>query len=90
MLAPLTALFKKDAEWKCSRACDESFRQVKLALTSAPCLKLPDPDKPFTMVTDASGVGIGAILMQDGRPVAFEGRKLSVSHSNWYRSFFQQ
>ena len=83
LMHPLTALFKKGAEWKWSLECDNAFRQVKRALTTVPCLKLPDPDEPFTMITDASGIGIGAILMQAGRPVAFEGRKLTDTEKKW-------
>ena len=83
MIEPLTALFKKGAEFKWSITCDTSFQQVKQALTTVPCLKLPDPDEPFTMITDASGVGIGAVLMQAGRPVAFEGRKLTETEQKW-------
>ena len=83
MIAPLTALFKKDAEYKWCQACETAFNQVKTALTAPPCLKLPDPDEPFTMITDASGIGIGAVLMQAGRPVAFEGRKLTEPERKW-------
>ena len=83
MIAPLTALFKKGAVWNWSVACETSFQQVKHALTTVPCLKLPEPDEPFTMITDASGIGIGAILMQAGRPVAFEGRKLTETEKKW-------
>ena len=83
MTAPLTALFKKDAEFLWSSACQRSFQMVKDALTSVPCLKLPDMDEPFTVVTDASGVGVGGVLMQAGRPVAFEGRKLTPAEKNW-------
>ena len=83
MIAPLTALFKKGAEFNWSVACDNAFRQVKRSLTTVSCLKLPDPDEPFTMITDASGIGIGAILIQGGRPVAFEGRKLTDTEKKW-------
>ena len=69
MIAPLIALFKKGAGYNWSHACNIAFKQVKTALTTAPCLKLPDPDESFTVITDASGIGIGAVLMQSGRPV---------------------
>ena len=63
MIAPLTALFKKGAEFQWSQSCETAFRQVKTALTAPPCVKIADPDDPFTMITDASGTGIGAVLM---------------------------
>ena len=83
MIVPLTALFKKGAEFKWSVACQQAFQQVKEALTTVPCLKLPHPDEPFTMITDASGIGIGAVLMQGDRPVAFEGRALTPPEKKW-------
>ena len=83
MIAPLTALCKKNAGFIWSSACQRSFQMVKDALTSVPCLKLPDLNEPFTVVTDASGVGVGGVLMQAGRPVAFEGRKLTPAEKNW-------
>ena len=46
-------------------------------------MKLPDPEEPFTVITDASGIGIGGILMQQGRPIAFEGRKLTDTEKKW-------
>ena len=83
MIAPLTGLFKKGVEFNWNSACQRSFQQIKTALTSVPCLKLPDPDEPFTVITDASGIGVGGILMQQGRPVAFEGRKLTDTEKKW-------
>ena len=83
MIAPLTALFKKGAEFKWSVTCQQAFQQVKEALTTVPCLKLPHPDEPYTMITDASGIGIGAVLLQGGRPVAFEGRALTPPEKKW-------
>lgn len=53
------------------------------ALTTVPCLKLADPDEPFVVVTDASGIGVGGVLMQDGRPAAFEGRRLIDTDEKW-------
>jgi hypothetical protein len=50
---------------------DTAFSTLKQALTSAPVLSLPDFASPFTVEMDASAVGIGAVLMQHGHPVAF-------------------
>ena len=49
---------------------------MKHALLHAPVLALPDPDLPFEVVTDACKTGIGAVLLQQGKPIAFAGRKL--------------
>ena len=84
LAAPLTALFKKDTEFVWSQACMQAFQHIKELLTSAPCLKLPDLDERFEVVTDASGIGVGGVLMQQNRPVAFEGRKLTEVEKKWH------
>ena len=82
MIAPLTTLFKKDVPWVWTPKCQHAFESVKQALLTAPCLRLPD-EAPFTVICDASGLGIGAVLLQEGRPVAFDGRKLTDAEKNW-------
>ena len=73
--APLTDLLKKEAfTW--TPAADESFSALKEAMTAAPVLHLPDFDAPFTIETDASDSGIGAVLLQMGHPLAFFSKKL--------------
>lgn len=73
--APLTDLLKKEAfSW--TSAAEESFAALKLAMTEAPVLHLPDFTVPFTIETDACDFGIGAVLLQHGHPLAFFSKKL--------------
>jgi hypothetical protein len=82
--APLTNLLKKFVvtyEW--DEACDEAFGTLKGILVKALVLKLPDFDKEFEIHFDASDFVIGGVIVQDGRPVAFESKKLSDTERRW-------
>lgn len=82
--APLTDLLKHSA-WPSvlSDAALHAFGALKHALISAPVLALPDFTKPFEVLCDASIQGIGAMLLQDGHPVAYESRKLTPAERNY-------
>nr|CAJ00278.1 hypothetical protein [Lotus japonicus] len=76
LASPLTDLLRKDGfHW--SAAASAAFLQLKNALVQAPVLAIPDLQKPFTVETDASSTGIGAVLLQDKHPVAFISKVLS-------------
>ena len=60
-VAPLNDLLHKDAKWAWTDKHDACFTGVKTAVTSAPVLALPDFDKPFEFITDASVVGTGGV-----------------------------
>ncbi|XP_075103740.1 uncharacterized protein LOC142178308 [Nicotiana tabacum] len=70
---PLNDLLKKE-NFQWNPAATAAFEDLKLAITSAPILALSDFSKEFTMETDVSGRGIGAVLAQDNRPIAFLAR----------------
>ncbi|PKU64652.1 RNA-directed DNA polymerase [Dendrobium catenatum] len=82
IVAPLTDSLKAKS-WQWTPDQDNSFKIIKIALTTAPVLAIPDFNKPFHVDTDASAVGIGAVLSQEGRPVEFFSEKLSPSRQNW-------
>ena len=73
--APLTAFLKKDA-FAFNAQAGSAFVSLKQAVSSPPVLALPDFSKPFMVEFDASGSGIGAVLMQDHRPLAFHSQAL--------------
>lgn len=75
----LTQLLKKGSfQWNV--AATEAFEKLKHAMISSPVLALPDYSLPFIVETDASAQGVGAILMQQGRPIAFFSKGLSPKH----------
>ena len=82
LVAPLTELTGHKA-WDWTLACEEAFEGVKYALTHAPTLRLPDVTEPYEVWSDASVVGCGAVLMQQGQPVAYYSKKFSSAEFNY-------
>ncbi|RVW67435.1 Retrovirus-related Pol polyprotein from transposon 17.6 [Vitis vinifera] len=79
---PLTNLLKK-GNFKWDEDAAAAFTMLKQALTTTPTLAMPNFNEPFTIETDASGDGIGAVLTQQGRPIAYMSRALGVTKRSW-------
>ncbi|WVZ80422.1 hypothetical protein U9M48_027895 [Paspalum notatum var. saurae] len=80
---PMTSLTKKNAKYTWSPNCEEAFQSLKRSLTTAPVLAQPDVTKPFDVYCDASGNGLGCVLMQEGRVVAYASRQLRKHEANY-------
>lgn len=77
---PLTNLLRKDAfVW--DEEANVAFRELKERMVNPPVLALPNFNKPFLIETDASNVGMGAVLMQDGHPIAFSSKAFSKKNA---------
>jgi hypothetical protein len=72
----VTELLKKENKYVWSDPCDEAFKHLKKLLTTSPVLAQPDTDKPFNVYCDASGTGLGDVLMQEGRVISYSSRQL--------------
>ena len=81
--APLNELTKKDVPFLWGTAQEEAFSVLKDKLTHAPLLQLPDFNKTFELECDASGIGLGGVLLQEGKPVAYFSEKLSGASLNY-------
>ena len=85
---PLESLTSKYARFSWSAECQQAFEKLKLALTSAPVLLLPDVSKPFRVITDASDYAIGGVLLQTDckgkwHPVAYTSRRFRPEELNY-------
>jgi hypothetical protein len=83
IVAPLNDLIMKDVSFCWGAAQDQSFHTLINKLTHAPLLQLSYFSKTFELECDASGIGIGGILLQEGKPVAYFSEKLSGPSLNY-------
>ena len=86
--SPLTQLTRKNVPFTWTNKCDEAFEKLKECLLSPPILIYPDHTKRFKITTDASNIGLGAILSQEDdegvdRVVAYASRKLKPAEVNY-------
>ena len=80
---PITELLKKEVKFVWSQKCEDAFHALRQHLTTAPVLAQPDSSKPFDVYCDASGTGLGCVLMQDNRVIAYASRALRPHEQNY-------
>ncbi|PKA63977.1 putative mitochondrial protein [Apostasia shenzhenica] len=80
---PLTQLTKKIVRFEWSKACDESFQELKRCLVIAPVLTIPSTSENFVVYSDASRKGLGCVLMQGGKVIAYASRQLKNHEVNY-------
>jgi hypothetical protein len=79
----ITKLQKKRKKFVWTEKCIEAFRRLKELLMTLPILKVPNMDVDFLVCTDASKEGLGGVLMQDGRVIAYISRKMRRHEENY-------
>lgn len=80
---PLYNLLRKKTKFKWTDEADQAFYTLKEKMVSLPNLAYPDPTLPYDLHCDASNVGVGAVLVQQGRPIAFASKTLSPAEMNY-------
>jgi hypothetical protein len=80
---PMTELLKKGVKFVWSEECDQVFHTLRKHLTSALVLTQPDMSKPFEVFCDTSGTGLGCVLMQENRVIAYASRALRPHEKNY-------
>ena len=81
--SPLTKLLKKGVKFEWTDKCQNSFEQLKEMLVEAPLLTQPTSGKDYTLYSNASSIGLGCVLMQDGKVVAYASSQLKPHEQNY-------
>ena len=81
--APLRSLLKKDVQWSWHDEHRKSLERIQQVLTSNPVLQFYDINKPVILQVDASQGGLGACLIQEGHPVVYASRSLTVAEQHY-------
>jgi hypothetical protein len=79
----MTRLLKKDVPFVWNEKCEKSFQELKKWLMTAPVLSLLEEGKTYALYADASKEGLGAVLMQDSKVIAYASRKLKTYKVNY-------
>jgi hypothetical protein len=80
---PMTKLLQKEVKYVWTPECESAFQELKTRLTTAPVLALPTDGEEYEVFSDASLNGLGCVLMQKGRVIAYASRQLKVHERNY-------
>ena len=83
LLAPLTALLSKGKNLKWTEEHQKAFDEVKRVISRETLLSFPDYDRLFHIFADASDTQLGAVIMQDDKPLAFDSRQLNSAQKSY-------
>ena len=83
IVKPLTSLMEKGKKFKWDEPCQKCFDKLKEKLTTTPVLIMPDIHIGFDMYCDASHLGLGCVLMQEGKVIAYASRQLQKHEKNY-------
>ncbi|KAI3677796.1 hypothetical protein L6452_37066 [Arctium lappa] len=83
IVTPLTSLTRKNVKFVWAEAQKEAFSKLKESLSSAPILSLPNGTEGFVIYSDASNLGLGCVLMQEGKVIAYASRQLKEHEKNY-------
>ena len=79
----MTRLLQKNVRFEWSEKCQARFEKLKAFLTGAPVLAQPTFGKEYVIFSDASLNGLGCVLMQEGKVVAYTSRQLKLHKKNY-------
>jgi hypothetical protein len=85
----ITSLQRKEKKFQWTEECESSFQQLKQLLTSAPILKIADPNKDYVVCIDACKEGLGGVLIQEEFVVCYESRKLKEHEKNYATHYLE-
>lgn len=80
---PLRKLLEKDQAWIWAEGQEESFQKLKSLISQAPVLAYYDVNKPVIISVDASGTGVGGVVLQDGHPIAYASKAFTSCQKNY-------
>ena len=82
-MEPITRLNKKDIPFVWGDEQDQAFNKLKQLMADEPVRRIYDPKLPIELHTDASTIGLGAILIQNGHPIGYYSRKLNDAETRY-------